>query len=162
ATKPRTTRREFGRMRMVVNLSRVFRGGVAALVVAFALAGCDAAPGSQRKIVSHYYASNDSMGATPANLSIVRGAPPTDLVENSAAAMSMTQPGVFFTINDSGNEPLLFALDTTNRDRGAWRLVNTTNVDWEAASVGPCSHGADGWCVYVGDVGDNEAHHRSR
>jgi hypothetical protein len=102
------------------------------------------------------------MGAEPIHLSVMTAGAPTDLVENSAAAMSMTQPGIFFTINDSGNEPLLFALDTTGRDRGVWRIANADNVDWEAASVGPCSAGATAWCVYIGDVGDNEAIRRSR
>lgn len=102
------------------------------------------------------------MGATPARLSIVRSAAPSDLVENSAAAMSATQSGVFFTINDSGNEPLLFALDTANRDRGVWRVTNASNSDWEALSVGPCAPGSGTACVYIGDVGDNEATHRSR
>ena len=76
--------------------------------------------------------------------------------------MSMTQPGIFFTINDSGNEPLLFALDTAGHDRGVWRIPDANNVDWEAAAVGPCSAGAAAWCVYIGDVGDNEARRRSR
>jgi hypothetical protein len=77
--------------------------------------------------------------------------------------MSFAQPGVFFTINDSGNDPLLFALDTTGADRGVWRVQGATNVDWEAASVGPC--GANraivpavampDECVYIGDTGDN-------
>ena len=53
-----------------------------------------------------------------------------------AAAMSRRQPGVLFTLNDSGNEPLLFAIDTTGADRGVWRVVNATNVDWESAAIG--------------------------
>lgn len=89
-----------------------------------------------------------------------------DLVESSAAAMSVEQPGIFFTINDSGNEPLLFAMDTTGADRGAWRVEGARNLDWESASIGRCAtFGAAraagdsslAGCVYVGDTGDNEA-----
>jgi hypothetical protein len=85
---------------------------------------------------------------------------PPELVEGSAAAMSVTQPGIFFTINDSGNEPLLFALDTAGNDRGVWRVRHARNVDWEAASVGPCSRAGRAVegpprCVYIGDTGDN-------
>ena len=76
----------------------------------------------------------------------------SDLVESSGAAMSSTQPGVLFTINDSGNEPLLFAVDTTGAMRGTWRVQNAQNVDWEAVSIGPCGTVS---CVYIGDVGDN-------
>ena len=79
-----------------------------------------------------------------------------DLVENSGAAMSRTQPGVLFTINDSGNDPMLFALDTTGADRGAWRVQRATNVDWESIAVGPCdSREAGVECIYIGDTGDN-------
>lgn len=147
---------------MIVNLSRILDGSVAGLGFALAIAGCDPAGSQQRRLVSRYYASTDSMGATPTNLSIVRTTAPTDLVENSAATMSMTQPGIFFSINDSGNDALLFALDTTGRGRGVWRVTNANDSDWEAASVGPCAAGVASWCVYIGDVGDNEARRRSR
>jgi hypothetical protein len=92
------------------------------------------------------------------------------LVENSAAALSHTQPGVFFTINDSGNDPWLFALDTTGADRGVWRVARASNVDWESASTGPCAapasadttRAAQAECVYIGDTGDNGARRPSR
>lgn len=85
-----------------------------------------------------------------------------ELVENSAAAMSRTQPGIWFTLNDSGNDPLLFALDTTGADRGVWRVANASNVDWESLAIGACAAGAPGECLYVGDTGDNDAHYRNR
>ena len=84
-----------------------------------------------------------------------------ELVENSAAAMSVRQPGVLFSINDSGNDALLFAVDTTGANRGVWRVRGATNVDWEDASVGPCggdvarAEGAASSCVYIGDTGEN-------
>lgn len=80
-----------------------------------------------------------------------------DLVESSGAAMSVSQPGVLFTINDSGNEPVLFAVDTAGAPRGRWRVQGTRNIDWEAVALGPCGSGrrADSSCVYIGDVGDN-------
>jgi hypothetical protein len=79
----------------------------------------------------------------------------SDLVESSGAAMSSTQPGVLFTINDSGNEPLLFAVDTMGASRGTWRVQNAQNVDWEAVSIGTCGSPRTISCVYIGDVGDN-------
>lgn len=102
------------------------------------------------------YMATDSMGAAPLDVSPVSSRAPADLVENSGAAMSRSQPGVFFTINDSGNEPWLFALDTTNGDRGRWRVDGAVNVDWESVAPGPCrpdDPAAD--CVYIGDTGDN-------
>ena len=77
------------------------------------------------------------------------------LRENSAAAMSAKQPGVVFTITDSGNEPRLYAVDTTGAVRGVWEVSGATNVDWEAASIGPCGRESPSDCVYIGDSGDN-------
>ncbi|HEX4683912.1 MAG TPA: hypothetical protein VH277_14430 [Gemmatimonadaceae bacterium] len=84
-----------------------------------------------------------------------------DLVENSAAVMSAQYPGVLYSVNDSGNDPVLFALDTLGADRGTWRVTGAANVDWEAASVGPCRDDARPRCIYIGDVGDNQGFHRS-
>jgi len=76
--------------------------------------------------------------------------------------MSHDQVGVMFTINDSGNDPILFAIDTAGADRGAWTIQKAKNVDWEALAIGPCATKSAAECVYIGDVGDNDAHHPSR
>jgi hypothetical protein len=80
------------------------------------------------------------------------------LVENSVAVTSVSQHGIIFGANDSGHEPMLFAFDSLGRHRGAWHLTGARNRDWEAASLGPCAP-ADGgpYCLYLGDVGDNDA-----
>ena len=129
------------------------------------------------------YAGTDSMGVVPLNALRIPLDARAELVENSAATLSRVQPGVVFTVNDSGNDPLLFAFDTTGADRGAWRVAGAANADWEAASVGPCGAGGDApadgageaeaaapraapvepnECVYIGDVGDNDAVRGSR
>jgi hypothetical protein len=62
---------------------------------------------------------------------------------------------------------MLFALDTTGADRGAWHVLDARNFDWESASVGPCvaapaDSAAPNDCVYIGDTGDNGAKRTSR
>jgi hypothetical protein len=84
------------------------------------------------------------------------------LDENSSISMSVRQHGVFFSINDSGNDATLFALDTTGADRGTWRVLGATNIDWESTSMGPCGTSASASCVYIGDTGDNDAMRPSR
>ncbi|CAN5863980.1 hypothetical protein BH24GEM1_BH24GEM1_11080 [soil metagenome] len=74
------------------------------------------------------------------------------LTESSGVAASSRQPGILWTLNDSGNEPLIFATDTLGRDRGAFRVVGAENEDWEAISLGPCGTGE---CLYIADTGDN-------
>lgn len=83
-----------------------------------------------------------------------------DLVENSVAITSVSQPGIIFGLNDSGNGPRIFAFDSSGRGRGVWTVFGARNRDWEAAALGPCRQG-DAWCLYIGDVGDNEARRAS-
>ncbi len=122
-----------------------------------AIAACSPGAGSKESA-----ALDARTGDSPTNVRAIAVHGRDDMVENSAAVMSRSQPDILFTINDSGNEPLLFALDTTGADRGAWRLTGATNVDWEAASPGPCAatvgglSGTSRGCLYVGDVGDNQ------
>ena len=106
-------------------------------------------------------ASPDSMGVAPTNVAAFPLKTTRNLHESSALAMSRAQDGVLFTINDSGNEPILFAVDTSGADRGAWRVKGAKNVDWEALAIGPCGTSASN-CVYIGDVGDNDAVHPTR
>ncbi len=74
--------------------------------------------------------------------------------ESSGAAASQTVPGRFWTLNDSGNDPVLFSFDSTATRIAFVRVAGATNRDWEAISAGPC--GAER-CLYIGDIGDNRA-----
>jgi hypothetical protein len=74
--------------------------------------------------------------------------------ETSGVAPSRANPGLLWTILDSGNPAELIALDSAGRVRGAVPLAGAENTDWEAVALGPCGTGR---CVYVGDIGDNLA-----
>ena len=76
----------------------------------------------------------------------------TALTEASAAAASRTQPGVIWTLNDSGNAPWLFAFDTAGGALGTFRVAGANNFDWETLTLSPCPAGT---CLIVGDIGDN-------
>jgi hypothetical protein len=78
-----------------------------------------------------------------------------DITEASAAVASRRQPGFFWTLNDSGNEPVLYAFDMHGKDWGAWRVIGATNDDWESLALGPCTPGQPAGCLYIGDTGDN-------
>lgn len=135
-----------------------------ALVVACATPDAGAGLLAQRKA----YVGTDTMGVVPASPIAIRLQAPAELTENSAATLSVTQPGVFFTVNDSGHEPLLFAFDSTGASRGVWRVTGAKNQDWEAASTGPCSVGGSDAarfaqaCVYIGETGNNNARRPTR
>ena len=76
------------------------------------------------------------------------------LTEASGVVASTTEPGLLWSQNDSGHEPMLFAYDSTGAPRGAVQVRGADNTDWEAIAIGPCTSGA---CLYIGDVGDNFA-----
>lgn len=76
--------------------------------------------------------------------------------EASGVAVSRRMPGRFWTHNDSG-QPVLFMFDARGALVGRLRLTGATVVDWEAVSAGPCPSGD---CLYVADIGDNNATRR--
>lgn len=82
------------------------------------------------------------------------------LVESSGVVASTLVPGVYWTHNDSGDGPFLYATDSTGRDLGAVRVAGAGAVDWEDLAAGPCVV-VPGRCLYAADIGDN-AQRRAR
>jgi len=80
------------------------------------------------------------------------------LDESSGIAPSR-RPGVYWTHNDSGDGPFLYATDSTGRDLGRIRVEGARNVDWEDLARAPCA-APPGTCLFVGDIGDNSARRR--
>lgn len=78
---------------------------------------------------------------------------PSDVRETSGLAQSRSAPHRFWTHNDAGNEPVLFAIDTAGKLAGRVRVPGATLVDWEDIEAGPCEAGS---CLYVADIGDND------
>ena len=76
-----------------------------------------------------------------------------ELPEASGVAVSRRSPGVLWAINDSG-QPVLFALDPSGAVKGKVRVAGASVDDWEDIAVGPCPGGS---CIYVADIGDNNA-----
>ncbi len=58
-----------------------------------------------------------------------------------------------WTHNDSG-QPVVFALDARGTVTGRLRLTNAKVEDWEAIAAALCPGGS---CLYVADIGDNDA-----
>src|SRR5690606_31958045 len=77
---------------------------------------------------------------------------PSVLSESSGLARSQKHPGLFWTHNDSRSEPILYAITPDGELRAAITIKKAEARDWEALSSGPCP---EGWCLYIGDTGDN-------
>lgn len=76
-----------------------------------------------------------------------------ELPEASGLAISRRSDGHLWTHNDSG-PPMVFALDRKGAIVGKVRISGVKVDDWEAIAVGPCPGGS---CLYIGDIGDNDA-----
>ncbi len=72
--------------------------------------------------------------------------------ESSGLAASHLRPHVFWTHNDSGDKPCLYAFDETGKHLGTCDVEGAKAKDWEDMA----SFNLDGnACLLVGDVGDN-------
>jgi len=77
--------------------------------------------------------------------------------ESSGVAAGQVNPGVFWTHNDSGDGPRLYAFDKKGKDLGTFR-VEGGHVDWEDM----CSFAFKGkGYLLVADTGDNARRRKS-
>jgi len=78
-----------------------------------------------------------------------------EIIESSGLAASKCQPGIYWTHNDSGDGPFIFAIDLEGETRGVWRIPNAENQDWEDIAE---SKDRDGSCIiYIGEIGDSKS-----
>ena len=75
--------------------------------------------------------------------------------ESSGLAASRREPGLFWTHNDAGDGPLIYAFDRQGRKRGTWRVAGAQAFDWEDIATGPGPRPGQHY-IYVADIGDNE------
>lgn len=117
-------------------LRRRLRGGLAAALLALG-AGC--APAEE--------------AAAPGCQVVERSLPlPPELDEASGVAIGRRAAGVLWAHNDSGDDPVVYAVGAAGEPLGAVRVPGAEHRDWEDLAVGPCPAGS---CLYVGDIGDN-------
>ena len=113
----------------------------------------------------------ETIGTQPARVAVVGRFANPEIRESSGVVRSVDQPGVYWTINDSGNGPFLFAFDSAGRDLGVFRVSGARNTDWESLAMAPCGGESDasgdgdggaGSCLIVGDTGDNNERRPNR
>lgn len=84
----------------------------------------------------------------------------TEIAEASGLAASRKVPGMLYTHNDSGGEPIVYALNSKGMLAARIRLDGIKNRDWEDIAVGP-DPASKKDCVFVGEIGDNNSAHKS-
>lgn len=80
------------------------------------------------------------------------------LNEVSGISSSYRYPGLLYTINDSGNNPTLFAISETGESVAQWRINSANNRDWEDLTrieLQGFSY------LVIGDTGDNLRTHNA-
>lgn len=75
------------------------------------------------------------------------------LGELSGLAASQRHPGVLYGINDSGGDPVVFAIDSDGNTAARLTLAGLPARDWEAIAPGRDSSGNP--VLWIGDIGDN-------
>jgi len=78
------------------------------------------------------------------------------ILEISGMAESVSNPGLFWIHNDSGNDPEVYLVDRDLNIRLTCVIDGVRNRDWEDITVGP-GPGEGKTYVYVGEIGDNLA-----
>ena len=79
--------------------------------------------------------------------------------ESSGLVASRTSPGAYWTHNDSGDGPFIYAFDTRGQSLATFRVSGATNRDWEDIASGPGPQPARPY-LYIGDTGDNDQKRR--
>ena len=74
-----------------------------------------------------------------------------EVPEASGLAVSRRTKGILWSHNDSGNAPVLFAIDVSGTVQGRVRVPAMAR-DWEDISAASCPAGE---CLYIADIGDN-------
>ena len=94
-------------------------------------------------------------------LSQVYGPPTTittikekSITESSGLTASRATPGAYWTHNDSGDGPFIYAFDTRGDSLGIFRVNGAKARDWEDVAAGPGPKANKSY-LYIGDIGDN-------
>jgi hypothetical protein len=74
--------------------------------------------------------------------------------ESSGLVASRRNPGLLWTHNDSGDDPVVYCIDLKARTCGVWRVTGAEAFDWEDIAIGPGPRAGDPY-LYAGDIGDN-------
>jgi hypothetical protein len=75
--------------------------------------------------------------------------------ESSGLVASRRNPGLFWTHNDSGDGPYLYAFDRRGNKYGVWQVTSAKARDWEDLAAGPGPQPGQPY-LYIGDIGDNK------
>jgi hypothetical protein len=80
----------------------------------------------------------------------------TSVSKKARALPQGLDPLIFWTLNDSGGEPCVFAIDRSGKTRAKVRVRDAANFDWEDLALGKDDQARP--ALFIGDIGDNLQH----
>jgi hypothetical protein len=147
---------------------RVFVTTIALL--AACAAACQSSPAQRQRALARQRVEPgraDAGEQTPGELPVADARPvqlatleERALNESSGIVASRRNPGLFWTHNDSGGGPFVYAFDREGRRRGTFRVEGARAYDWEDIAAGPGPARGQTY-LYAGDIGDNDAERES-
>jgi len=92
----------------------------------------------------------------------VVGHTPKDHLPEVSGMVQSREPFVLWMINDSGDEPIIYAVDIRKGLLSKHKLAGAVNVDWEDLAITmprakPDSSSTAPKVIYIADIGDNNA-----
>src|SRR4051812_36986774 len=105
-----------------------------ALACVLCAAGCHSSSGADRERKDERQrrapveAGANVAAVSPAQIATLEDRAVT---ESSGVVASRLNPGLFWTHNDSGDGPFVYAFDHEGRRRGVWRVEGAQARDWE-------------------------------
>lgn len=98
-------------------------------------------------------AQGDSVFTSAQQIGLLQGA---DMKEASGIVASINNPGMWWIINDSGYEPIVYLVDSTGLAMAHYRVDGVPNRDWEdlAVRTHPITGVAE---LLIAEIGDNRA-----
>lgn len=122
------------------------------LTLAWARGHKQDAKDAAKKAIKAFFGKQNSV-PTP-NARLLANLTDNRLQESSGLTVSMRNPDILWTHNDSGDGPYLYAIDKKGRTLARFTVTGAVNVDWEDLAIGPGANGKP--ALYIGDTGDND------
>ncbi len=138
-------------------MKKQYHGRFAAVFYSMIIAGCtgDTPAGEiARRLVD----SNNVAAPAACEVASAMRPLPMTVKETSGLARSLSDPSLFWTHNDAGNQPVIFSVSSDGSLRSRARVTGASLDDWEDIASAPCG---DAKCLFIGDIGDNSGNRSS-
>lgn len=93
----------------------------------------------------------DGLYGAAVTLAIIKD---NSITESSGLVASRSAPGAYWTHNDSGDGPFVYAFNNSGVSLGVFRVTGAQARDWEDIDAGPGPQRGKSY-LYIGDIGDN-------